>query len=88
MWYLDRFSLTPFDERYLKVPYEWMYFTYQKFMENYNPEEIRIWYRHKKAKEKEKKTEDKKNKAFEKQIELSYGNVDGKEIWESMRNAK
>jgi len=62
MWYLDRFSLTPFDERYLKVPFEWMEFSYLKFMETVDPEKLRDWYL-------SKKTEDKKNENYEEELQ-------------------
>lgn len=32
---METFSLTPFDERYMAVPYEWMEFSFLRFM--YNP---------------------------------------------------
>lgn len=53
MWYLDHFSLTPFDERYMKVPFEFMEYSYVRFMSKPGYEDIRDDYLYKKAKEKE-----------------------------------
>ena len=61
MWYMETFSLTPFEDRYLVVPYEWMEFSYLQFMENPGNEAYRDWYLMKKA-------EDKKNEEYEKNL--------------------
>ena len=85
---MDQFSLTPFDDRYLKIPYEYMEFKYLHYMEKPSPEMKRAWYHEKKAEEKEKKDFEEKNKSAEKQLESSYGVANAKEIFELMRNAK
>ncbi len=41
MWYLDKFSLSPFDERYIDLPFEWMEFSYHRYMNNYGYDVIR-----------------------------------------------
>lgn len=53
MWYLDHFLLTPFDERYMNVPFEFMEYSYVRFMSKPGYEDIRDDYLYKKAKEKE-----------------------------------
>ena len=60
---MDSKSLTPFDDRYLEVPYEWMEFSYLRFMESPSNEAYRDWYLMKKA-------EDKKNEAYEAELKL------------------
>ncbi len=89
MWYLDRFSLTPFDERYLKVPYEWMEFSYLKFMETIDPEKLRDWYLMKKA-------EEKKNENYEEELQsylpefkkAQYTEDQIKDIMQAFRDTK
>jgi len=41
---MDRYSLTPFDKRYLKLPYEWMEYSYLRFMSKNGFEEIRDYH--------------------------------------------
>ncbi len=62
MWYLDHFSLTPFDERYMKIPFEFMEFSYIRFMNKPGYEDIRDDYLYKKAKDKKEQEESEKNK--------------------------
>lgn len=86
---MDRFSLTPFDERYLKVPYEWMEFSYLKFMETIDPEKLRDWYLSKKA-------EDKKNEKYEEELqsylpefkEAQYTDEQIEDIMQAFRDTK
>lgn len=56
---MDQFSLTPFDERYLSVPYEWMEYKFFRFMNNPGYEIIRDIYLKNKTERIEKERSDK-----------------------------
>ena len=53
MWYLDHNSLTPFDERYMKIPFEFLEYSYVRFMSKPGYEDIRNDILYKKAKKEE-----------------------------------
>ena len=59
---MDRYQLTPFDDRYLKVPYEWMDFTYLRYMENPDSGLLRDFYLF-------KKIEAEKNADYEEELQ-------------------
>lgn len=80
MWYLDRFSLTPFDERYMKVPFEFMEYSYIRFMNNYGYDEIRDAYLIHKKEEKEKEKAKEDLEANREVLEDSYGPDGAEEI--------
>jgi len=70
MWYLDHFLLTPFDNRYLKVPYEFMEYSYLRFMSNPGYGTIRDSYLF-------HKNEDKKKEKYKKELEYQREAVEG-----------
>jgi hypothetical protein len=80
MWYLDRFSLTPFDERYMKVPFEFMEFSYIRFMENYGYEELRDAYLLHKKEEKKKMKAKEDLEVSRGVLEESYGKEEAEKI--------
>ena len=68
MWYLSQFSMTPFEERYMKVPYEFMEYSYLRFMNNLSFEDIRDDYLFKKSKDKEFEKNKEEMKSQKKQL--------------------
>ncbi len=72
MWYLESKSLTPFDERYLKVPYEFMEYSFLRYMKNHSYETIRDFNVKNIVEEKKAEELEEINKPGVKQLEDSY----------------
>lgn len=51
MWFLNNFKLTPLDERYTSLEFEWLEYSYIYFMSTPDPGKIRDIYLSEKAKE-------------------------------------
>lgn len=72
MWYLGHFSLTPFDEKYTKIPFEFLEYSYVRFMSKYGDEDIRDDYLHHKREEKKKQKAKEELEAQRGQLEDCY----------------
>ena len=72
MWYLESKSLTPFDERYLKVPYQFMEYSFLRYMQNHSYEAMRDFNVNNIVKEKKAEELKEMNKPGVKQLEDSY----------------
>jgi len=87
MWYLDRFSLTPYDDRYLKLSFEWMEYSYHRYMNNIDYGTIRNFHIKSKI---EKRKKDSEKKELETQLS-TYGNfspVEMKDVLKAFEEAK
>jgi hypothetical protein len=56
-WYLDRFRLTPFDEKYIVIPFEWLEYSYQRYFNFASYSDIRNYAIKEKALEEATKAE-------------------------------
>jgi len=50
---MEKYSLLPFDSRYIETPFEWMEFSFLRYMNKPDPDLVRDYYLDKKYKEKE-----------------------------------
>ena len=88
MWYLETKSLTPFDERYLRVPFEFMEYSYQRYMSQHSYEDIRTYLIKTKIQEEKKRQieeEISKTKPIaEEQLSENYDSETVKKIMDAM----
>jgi hypothetical protein len=84
-WYLTIKCLTPFDDRYLSVPYEWMEFEFLRYMNNPGYDVIRDLYLKSKYKSDQEKEYEEE---LEDQRDLIEGTYTKEQIMKAFRDAR
>jgi hypothetical protein len=84
---MEKYVLTPFDERYLKTPFEWMEFMYTRFWENLDYGDLKnVYLRDKFKKERDRETDEGIMNTLEKYSDFTPAEME--DVLEAFRTAR